>query len=173
MPGPSSSGAPASHTGAPGEATCGVKGCHDDKTINAGSAAVSIQVGNSLSKYTAGQTYQIKVKITDTNVERFGFQLLALFSQDATNAGTFQLTDKVRTQIIKNELALTNRSYVTYTFNGTDAVKTGIGEWTVNWIAPSTQVGPVTFYAGAVSANDDMTDQGDDVYTSNVTLINN
>ena len=81
--------------------------------------------------------------------------------------------DKVRTQILKNEMTLTNRSYVTYTFNGTDAVKTGLGEWTVNWIAPSTQVGPVTFYAGAVSANDDMTDQGDDVYTSNVTLINN
>ena len=173
MPERSSSGAPASHTGAPGEATCGVSGCHDDKALNSGTAALSIQVGNSLTHYTPGQTYQVKVKITDANVDRFGFQLLAMFSGDTANAGTFQITDPARTQIVSNYASLQSRRYVTYSFKGTDAVNLGLGEWTFNWTAPATNLGPVTFYAGGVSANDDMGDKGDYVYTTNVTLAGN
>ena len=60
------------------------------------------------------------------------------------------------------------RHYVTYTYDGTDAVSTGFGEWTINWKAPSADAGPVTFYASGVSANDDESDQGDQVLTKSV-----
>lgn len=169
-PGPSSSGAPASHTGAPGEQTCASSGCHDDNKINAGTAVVNVIVGENETSYVPGQTYPIKVKITDQNVSRFGFQIVALADKGNKDLGTFEITDRVRTQIIKNEHKLQNRNYVTYTFNGTDAIKNGVGEWIVNWTAPKDAKEPVTFYVGAVSANDDMSDKGDRVYTTELTI---
>lgn len=169
-PGPSSSGAPASHTGAPGEQTCAARGCHDDGTVNSGTAVVDIAMANGEKTYIPGHTYPIKIKITDSNVARFGFQMVALQSKSLVDQGTFQIVDSVRTQLINNEHKLQDRKYVTYTFNGTDAVKTGVGEWVVNWKAPDNAIETITFYVGAVSANDDMSDKGDKVYTSNFTI---
>jgi len=169
MPGPSSSGAPASHTGAPGEQTCATAGCHDDNPINKGTASLSIDLGEGLKKYEAGQTYPIKIRITDADVQRFGFQITAINPKTKANLGTFIITDEKRTQTVKNAYKLTDRDYVTYTFNGTDAISKGIGEWTVNWKAPDSKE-PVTFYVAAVSANDNMSDKGDKVYTKSLTL---
>ena len=169
MPERSSSGAPASHTGAPGEPSCSTAGCHDDNSVNAGTASLTIDAG-TMTKYAPGQTYPIKVRITDPSVTRFGFQILALANSNNSNIGTFQITDSQRTQMVQNESKLLDRRYVTYTFNGTDAVSDGTGEWTVNWKAPSSNVGPITFYASGVSANDNETDKGDHVYTTNVVI---
>lgn len=168
----SSSGAPASHTGAPGEKTCATSGCHDDNRLNSGAAKLTIDVASGITTYVAGQTYAIKIRITDPNTNRFGFQLVALTDQSKENAGTFTISDPEHTQFMKNEFELMERKYVTYTFNGTDAVSTGVGEWLVNWTAPATASGSITFYAGAVSANDDGTDKGDMVYTTSKTLTN-
>ena len=169
IPEKSSSGAPASHTGAPGEATCATTGCHDDNSVNSGKAQLTIDMGTAMN-YEPGHTYPITIRITEPSVERFGFQILALKNDDNSIIGTFQLTDAKRTQFIKNQYDLQSREYVTYTFNGTDAVSTGVGEWTVNWKAPSSNVGPITFYASGVSANDDETDRGDYVHTKNIVI---
>lgn len=171
-PGRSSSGAPPSHTGAPEEKTCATSGCHDDNPINNGSAAISIEVGNGITKYIAGQTYPIKVRITDEHKQRFGFQITAMNSKTKVNLGSFEIVDSIRTQTVKNAYELKDREYITYTFNGTDAVSSGVGEWIVNWKAPTNSAEPVTFYVGAVSANDDMSDKGDKVYTKSVTIKN-
>lgn len=171
-PNRSSSGSPASHTGAPGENTCTTSGCHDDNKLNSGTATLSIEMGNKLKEYVPGETYPIKIKISDADKMRFGFQIVALNSKTNENLGAFQITDLERTQIVKNTKALSDRNYVTYTFKGTDAVSNGQGEWTVNWTAPTSGQLPVTFYVAAVSANDDMTDKGDHVYTSSLTVKN-
>lgn len=165
----SSSGAPASHTGAPGEKTCATAGCHDDNAINSGTAALAIDMG-TIAQYTPNKTYPIKVRITDPGVNRFGFQIVALKSTDNTNIGTFELVDNKQTQIVRNQYELSERRYVTYTFEGTDAIYNGMGEWIVNWIAPTSNMGAVTFYASAVSGNDDGIDKGDHVYTSAKTI---
>jgi len=169
VPERASSGAPASHTGAPGEQTCAAMGCHDDNAVNSGSASLNIDMG-IISKYTPNQTYPVKIKIADGTVTRFGFQIVALANSDSSNIGTFQITDPIRTQMAQNQLQLFGRRYVTYTFDGTDAISTGNGEWIVNWTAPSANAGPITFYAAAVSANDDMSDKGDHVYTKTKTI---
>jgi len=169
VPERSSSGAPAGHTGAPGEGSCATMGCHDDNSTNSGNASLSIDMG-SITNYVPGQTYPIKVRMTESAVERFGFQLAALVNGDTSNAGTFQITDAVRTQITQSQYQFQSREYVTYTYNGTDALSTGMSEWTVNWKAPSANKGPVTFYASGVSANDDASDKGDYVYTTNTVL---
>ncbi len=161
----SSSGAPASHTGAPGDGTCATGGCHDDNALNAGTAQLSIDLG-SVTKYVPGQTYPVTVRITDPSVMRFGFEIVAL-TGDNGMAGSFKITDTYRTQITKNQYALFDRHYVTYSYDGTDAVVPGKGEWTMNWTAPATNIGPVTFYASGVSANDNENDKGDHVYTIN------
>lgn len=166
----SSSGAPGSHTGAPGEQTCATSGCHDDNAVNSGTASVSIDLGGA-TNYLPGHTYPVKIKIADANVVRFGFQIVALDNNNM-NAGTFVITNSNSTQIIKNDHAFIDRDYVTYTFSGTDANGPGTAEWTVNWIAPSSGNSPVTFYAGLVSANDDMSDKGDHVYTTSKILNN-
>src|SRR5688572_18573262 len=83
----SSSGAPASHTGAPGEQTCATSGCHDDTTPNIGTAQVSLQLGNNEQTFTPGNTYPITVKITDPKVTRFGFQIVALESKSLKDMG--------------------------------------------------------------------------------------
>lgn len=166
----SSSGAPPSHTGAPGEKTCATSGCHDDTTPNIGDAKLSLELGEHESTFVPGQTYPIKIKITDPKVNRFGFQILALESQSLKDIGSFKISDSARTQIVSNLYELKERKYVTYTFDGTDAAYEGCGEWIVNWTAPSDVKKGVTFYVAAVSGNDDMSDKGDKVYTANYTF---
>jgi hypothetical protein len=167
--GPSSSGAPASHTGAPDENTCATIGCHDDNALNTPGAAVTLEMGG-INQYIPGKTYPIKIRIADNNGKRFGFQIVALFNANNMGAGKFKLEDMQRTQFVNNLNTLMDRQYVTYSFQGTDPVMTGVGEWTVNWKAPSSNAGPVTFYVAGVSANDDETDKGDFVLTSSLTL---
>lgn len=166
----SSSGAPVSSTGAPNEASCAKSGCHDDNSINSGKATLSLQIGDSIANYIPGKTYSLKIKIAEQTVTRFGFQIVAL-NQNNVNAGKFQITDQARTQLISNHLELTDREYVTYTFAGTDGTN-GASEWSVDWTAPTTNIGPISFYVAGVSADDDMSDKGDYVYTIHKILNN-
>jgi hypothetical protein len=168
--GPSSSGAPPSFTGAPDEGTCAVSGCHDDNHVNSGPARVTILLnGAANTAYEPGKTYQLKVRITDNDVVRFGYQVVAL-NESNKNAGNFQVIDPEKTQLENNAYKLLDRKYVTYTFNGTSAIQPGLNEWEVNWTAPVSYKGDVVFYVGAVSANDDETDKGDHVYLANLKI---
>jgi hypothetical protein len=166
----SSSGAPPSHTGAPGEKTCATAGCHDDNRINSGTAQLSLELGEGEKTFIPGHTYPVKVKITDPKVNRFGFQIVALETKSLRDMGSFLISDSTRTKVVTNQYDLKDRNYITYTFNGTDAVKEGLGEWTINWTAPTDAKKAITFYLAAVSGNDDMTDKGDKVYTSSYTF---
>ncbi|PCH67739.1 MAG: hypothetical protein COC01_05125 [Bacteroidetes bacterium] len=164
-----STGAPASSTGAPNEETCYTSGCHDDVGLNSGSGILSLEIDQNPIKYVAGQTYSITVSITRENIERFGFEILAL-DDNEENTGEFLITDSDRTQIISGSLTNESRKYVTYKYAGTKAVSTGLGEWSFDWRAPENYYGNITFYVAGVAANNDATDSGDEVYTESVTL---
>ena len=166
-------GAPASSTGAPNEQTCAVSGCHSDHQLNAGTAQINFEVAGHPLDYEPGKIYTFKISVSDPNVVRFGFQLVALKNSDNSNIGEFMITEPSRTQLIQNDVKLLDRQYVTYTFPGTSAIKTGIGEWTVDWKAPLQDEGLVSFYLGAISANDDGTDGGDWSYTQSISLSSN
>lgn len=166
---PSSAGAPVSSTGAPGEVNCTTSGCHDDGVPNTGTAQTALLIEGNPEAYTPGQSYNITIRITDPNVVRFGYQLVAL-TPDGKNAGNFEVIDEERTQVIQNHLKLTDRQYATYTYDGTAAVKTGESEWKIRWTAPEKNEGDVQFYLATVSANDDNTDKGDRVYTMSRSL---
>jgi hypothetical protein len=165
-----SAAAPASSTGGPDENHCSSAGCHDDKSMNAGSALSTISVEGLVDeKYTPGKKYKVNVAIEDKDVNRFGFQLTALFA-DKTKAGMLENMDENRTQIITNYVDLKDREYITYTYNSTLAKQSGKTNWEFYWTAPTLNSGEVNFYLGTVSANNDGTDKGDFTYKTNLKI---
>jgi hypothetical protein len=161
-----SNGAPASSSGAPGEANCTKSGCHQDFAVNSGPGTSSLQITGGMTTYVPGMTYTLTAQISQTNLHRFGFQVLALADMDSSNTGTFQLSQGSRTQIIPGNGTLASRNYMTYTYAGTTALSPGFDQWSFQWTAPQTDKGPVTFYLATIAANDDGTDNGDYGYTT-------
>ena len=153
-----SSGPPAGFTHAPGEFDCSE--CHLPQQ-SAGTGTVTV---NAPQSYIPGQTYQVTVTSTnpDPSRLRWGFQLTALDSLDS-KAGNLQ-SNGTLTQVLDNQGPGGNRQYIEHTSVGTFINQQGGASWTFNWTAPSTDVGPVTFYAAANHANNDGNTSGDFVY---------
>ena len=157
-------GPPAGVTGAPGEITCATSGCHSGAP-NTGPGQFKI---DAPKVYQPGATYQITVSHTtgEGTRRRWGFQLTVLTANRA-KAGDIQRVNNL-VQILNDDGPGFNRQYIEHTINGTFAGTSGGGSWTFNWVAPSTDVGRVTFYAAGNEANNDGTNSGDEIYTATV-----
>lgn len=157
-------------TGAPAEKTCATSGCHEGE-LNPKIGEFSI---DAPQRYVAGQTYPITVKhaTTDPTRRRWGFEITALTSDDK-KAGNFRASTELMTTAVTfldssgGELI---REYVTHNSKGTFEGQALQASWTFEWTAPLANSGPVTFYASGVQADDDGTKQGDQTYTSKVTI---
>jgi uncharacterized repeat protein (TIGR01451 family) len=153
-----SSGPPAGFTHAPGEFDCAE--CHLPQP-DSGTGHISI---NAPQTYVPGQTYLITV--THTNADptrlRWGFQLTALDDSNS-KAGNLQSLD-VLTQVLDNQGPGSSRQYIEHTSSGTFINQQGGAQWTFNWTAPTTNVGPVTFYVAGNQANNDGNTSGDYIY---------
>jgi hypothetical protein len=55
-------------------------------------------------------------------------------------------------------------------FLGTFQGQAAGASWTFNWVAPSTDVGPVTFYAAGNQANNNGNETGDQIYTTSASV---
>ncbi len=144
-------------TGAPGEVTC--VDCHDSFELNRGTGRVEIL---DLPKtYSPGQRIRVRVSVRQQNQQRWGFQLTALDEKE-TLAGQFSIIDAQHTQLINGG----DRVYVEHTTEGTFNGNNGGAEWIMEWIAPSTDIGPVTFYAAGNAANGKNDTEGDFIYTT-------
>src|SRR5882672_10485933 len=157
-----STGPPGGVTGAPGDfGTCA--NCHFGPARN-GQFTISAP-----QTYVPGQTYQITVTHTNSDAtrQRWGFELTALSS--GTKAGELQNLSAL-TQILNNEGPGASRQYIEHASGGTFQGQTGGASWTFNWIAPATNVGPVTFYAAGNQANGDGSPSGDQIYTTQATV---
>ncbi|HEX8185373.1 MAG TPA: Reeler domain-containing protein [Blastocatellia bacterium] len=155
-----SGGPPAAHTGAPGESNC--TECHTGGSPVQDTNAFSITAPSS---YEPGKTYQIIVKHTtsDTSRKQWGFQLTAL--SGGNKAGSLDPINNL-TQLDSSN----GRQYIEHTFNGSFSGQVGGAMWTFNWVAPSSDVGPVTFYAAGNQANQSGSESGDRIYLANVTV---
>lgn len=151
------SGPPASRTSAPGEQNC--TSCHNAAT-GAGQFTITAP-----ASYTPGQTYQIQVRHVnaDSTRKRWGFELTSL--ANSAMAGTFANIGST-TKIISGS----GRSYIEQTSAGTFQNQLGGATWTFNWTAPASNVGPVTFYAAGLQANNDGSESGDQTYTTNTVV---
>lgn len=171
--GVNSNSAPASTTGAPGEADCTTSGCHQSFVVNNGPGSTAINFENGVTSYEPGKTYTLNVDVNQASLVRFGFQMVALKNKDNTNAGTFAPTDLSRNQITTGYGNLSDRKYITYTFKSTSTPTPGKNTWSFKWTAPTNDEGPITFYVAAIAANNDGNDLGDYCYTTSLKLNSN
>ncbi len=157
-------GPPVSRTGAPGELTCAIAGCHIGTPIN--SSGGTLTVSGFPANYSPGQQVDVTVTISFSGRERFGFQATVITDQGAP-AGTITTIDQ-RTFISFNQN--NSRQYIQHNLGGTfPSGGANQGQWTFRWRAPSQSVGRVTLYVAANAANDNgAADSGDRIYTTNV-----
>src|SRR6185436_2721232 len=154
-----SAGPPAGYAGAPGEEPEACAECH--VVADAGTGHITI---NAPQTYIPGQTYQITVTHTNTDLtrRRWGFELTALDTSDE-KAGDLQSTD-VFTQVLNNQGPGGARQYIEHTSAGTFQGQQNGASWTFNWTAPPTDIGFITFYAAGNQANNDANTSGDNIY---------
>jgi uncharacterized repeat protein (TIGR01451 family) len=155
-----SAGPPAGYTGAPQEEPEACAECHVPP--DAGTGQISITAPQT---YVPGQTYPITVSHTNADLTRlrWGFELTVLDTASDEKAGELQNIDGL-TQILNNAGPNSARQYIEHTSVGTFVGQQNGASWTFNWTAPSTDVGPVTFYAAGNQANNDGNTSGDYIY---------
>ena len=151
-----STGPPAGYAGdPPGNNNC--TACHTSFPLNSGDGELSL---TELAEYEPGQTYTMTVNLSDPGQSRWGFQLIP---KDENNvvSGDVIITDQTRTQFAGD--------YLEHTSAGTNPGTDG-NSWSFDWTAPEVGAGPVTFYVAGNAANNNGTNQGDYIYTIQVTI---
>lgn len=152
------SGPPTGHTGAPGETTC--TDCHSPNAITGQFNIIPPP------SYVPGQTYTVQVENVTSDLSRaaWGFELTSLTSTN-TVAGTF-----ANTTAFTRTRTGGGRNYIEQTTAGAFQGQTGGSSWTFEWTAPGGDVGPITFYAAGLQANNSGDEDGDQTYTASVAV---
>jgi len=110
--------------------------------------------------YTPGITYTITLSTPEATTEKMGFQITS--ETLGEKAGTWIITNAQRTKIVGG-------TAVTHTAAGTDPQGTP-NSWTMDWTAPESGTGAVTFYASVNASNNNGTTAGDMIYLTSVTI---
>lgn len=158
----SSSGSPGGASGSPGD---GANTCNQCHVGNPNTASNWITTNIPVTGYLPGETYTITATGTHNGVQRFGFELTA--EDDAGNkVGTFVITNAAETKLTNGNKAVTHKSAgITPSGNSKS--------WSVNWTAPTTNVGEVSFFAAFNAANGNGNTSGDVIYVSSLATFPN
>ena len=156
-------GSPGGKTGSPLDGD-NCTDCHSG-TVNSGAGMLSIATSIPAQGYISGQTYSITVQLIQTPINRFGFEITSEEGNFGSNkTGTFLITNSSETKLTNNNASVTHKQ------GGTSGSNMKI--WTMDWIAPQSGVsGGVTFYASAITANDNGNNGGDNCYTTTSTFF--
>ncbi len=141
---------PTACTGAPGETTC--LACHSNAQ-NGGSLTISVDDG--IQEYVPGHTYLIDLNINAP-------------SQAFTNAYGFEITARNQANNVvgewiasnPNTIILDQGKYLSH-YNANSSNQNG--HYLLEWKAPDTGQGSVSFYASAIAGDGDGTTSGDAV----------
>ena len=106
--------------------------------------------------YVPGETYSIGVEVTGTNQRGYGFQAIAQSGNSV--AGEISLNSN-------SSSAEMNGNYVQH------STRTTSGSWVFDWVAPSSDIGEVTFSASGLATGGNNGTGGDDVYTVSSSII--
>ncbi len=136
------SGPGAGYTNAPSENNC--TGCHTGSLQTSGTKWGNIQLTDNFtgSGYIPDSTYTLKLKYKETGKSKWGYQITAL-DGTGTPAGTFSTPD-TRSQVYSASVSGKTRSYLGHTGSGNSSNDTI--EYKITWKAPSSNVGPITYY---------------------------
>jgi len=151
-------GSPGGKTNSPSDgASCA--GCHYAGT---GTGAI-ITTNIPTSGYTPNQVYTITANINQSGINKFGFEITAETGDfGSTKTGSFLVTNGAEMKFVNNNTAITHKS------GGTSG--NGSRTWTMDWEAPNTGTGIVTFYGAFMAANGDGTNNGDTYHSTNLTV---
>lgn len=160
----SSSGPPASHTGAPSEPTCATTGCHGFN-VNDGPGVLTL-TGLPELGYALNEQYDVTVTLSQAQRARFGFQMTAL-DANGRAAGEWDNLEPNRIELLNNRVGPNTRRYAGHTQAGTTPNGPNQSSWVLRWKAPATNIGRVTFYVVGNAANGNGATSGDFIYTIN------
>lgn len=152
----------AGYTGAPGESAC--NNCHNSYALNSGPGSISFGSDIPGDSYTPGTTYHLTLTVRQAGIGLFGFGIEALKTGN-TDAGLFVVTNSTRMQILT---AANGRKNMVHKLNGGAFPDSSV--FTFDWQAPSTNVGPITFYYSGVCGNANNSDNLDYVYKGSHTI---
>jgi hypothetical protein len=108
--------------------------------------------------YVPGTIYTISTNINQLGINKFGFEFTAEEDAGSTKAGVFIVTNNTETQLTNNNTA------VTHTLSGTSG--TNSKSWTMDWQAPISGTGNITFYAVYIAANGNGNNNGDTYHSA-------
>ncbi len=159
-------GPPAGFNGSTASAGSSCQACHGI-TVGGG----SVQIIGAPTTYTPNTVYNISVRVADATKLGAGFQISV---EDAAGAhrGTLIISDAVNTQ--KN---LGNMNWVNHTGTGVNnavAGWAGMGNaatYNLQWQAPATDQGALTFWAAGNAINNDFFSTGDIIYLTSVSTV--
>lgn len=114
-----------------GESAC--TACHANNNNFSGSVVVGAP-----TSYTAGTNYQIPLSINGGNAVRYGFNITAQ-DNNGNPIGTWNASSGTAARSDGN--------------GRTHAGASTSGSWTLDWTAPTTSAGPVTFHYSTVFGN--------------------
>ena len=152
-----STGSPGGKTGSP---TDGVNctQCH-----NAGSGTgATITTNIPSTGYVPGTTYTITATVAQTGINKFGFEITSEKNAGGTKTGTFFVTNSTQTKLVNSNTAITHKSAGT---SGTNNKS-----WSMDWQAPTSGTGAITFYGAYIAANGNGQNTGDTYHSASSTF---
>ena len=126
--------------------------CHSGN-VNSGNG--SIEFSGLPIYYTPGQVYQIEVVVEGTNSRGYGFQATSQAGNIAV--GSFALNNN-------SNYAEINGNYIQQDSRNPS------GSWVFDWVAPSTDVGEITFSGSGLATGGSSSTSGDNAYTQGVSI---
>jgi PKD repeat protein len=150
-------------TGAPGEGNC--FDCHQSFPNNQGGSSIQITFDNGNNVYQPGMTYPVQVKVNNSTINKYGFQMTALDQAANKLAGKFipvSGTDTFYLQVPGSPGVY--RRYIE------QSIPSSSGVWNFQWTAPAVSKGDIKFYAAGIAAQFPTGVQGDKPSSSVLTI---
>ena len=159
-PKPSTSNTAGSIGGQTGSPTDGVS-CTQCHYAGSGTGA-TITTNIPSTGYVPGTTYTITATVAQTGINKFGFEITSEKNAGGAKTGTFFVTNSTQTKLVNSNTAITHKSAGT---SGTNNKS-----WSMDWQAPTSGTGAITFYGAYIAANGNGQNTGDTYHSASSTF---
>ena len=157
------------YSGGPPDGMCGnppnntnCTQCHSDFPVNSGLGILQL---TGPFTYVPGDTLTYVIAIANPGQSRWGFELTSMSNNQ--QAGSILVLDPIHTQLSDNPSP--NPDFLKHTSAGTYPGTNGAA-WAFSWAAPTTGIGPVSFYLAGNAANNNNTTTRDYIYTTTLVV---
>ena len=151
-------GSPGGKTGSPNDGAASCTGCHYAGTGTGATITTNIPTNG----YIPNQVYTITADIIHSGINKFGFEITSEKNSGNTKTGSFLITNSAEMKFANNNTAITHKAGGTSGSNSRS--------WSMDWEAPNTGTGDVTFYGSFIAANGNGNNMGDTYHSTNLTV---